>query len=756
MHSRSNTLLIVALLIAVIGWRLQDFFGVGMASQDQVDFSTALGAEHGLWQEVLGHAQATGRLYFLLTKFIDLLSATHATELLVQIANLAVFAAIPWLVAWIVVPDRRDQVVFLLAYWALCALRWDLTTPAAFPLVLTVPLLVVGAAAAVARSHARSPTRLKLGAYGGLAFAAFFQYEPGTLVATILLCWFIHSRVADRGQRRQLYIATGLALGLYAVAYMTWRAIYPSTYDATTAFNLAPLAIVRVLTVFALGALPLPPHVMPNVTFGDLTIGEQVLPYPGFGMRSLVTELGWMDVIIATVAGSLLWFMLVHRDEPSRRPRSDTTTLVGVIGLGLVLLVAANLLPALSRKYQLLAAGGWAAAYLTSYYALFGWVVLLTGVSRLVTPDWARIGTIAAFSAGFLYASASNHFVGKQVRANFAKWEAVDGLAACQGQLASYDSFAMPAASYGVFGQRGDWSGYWRDWTRSALGSPLEILPNAQSKTGSPSTQVKPVLDDRGELKAVVGHDVSRGFVIYRMNRPNYVWLRHAGGLNGSRAGELVIVEHAEISRCQRGYRIVALKASRPIDSVDVFWQLPNTYIRSDSVDIFPLSMLADADVTRAVQAIYLGYLRRPADPGGLQFWSDRIRRSGGRTFDVVRSFSGWPDWAEAMRRKSKFDELIVEAYRILLGRDPRPDEIQRLLHFESDSRYRGLVPWLVFADALDSRDSVFLNRLALAQYYTDNVHTKLGWRPDLWEKSAKSISDDPASVQRAIAGLHD
>ena len=322
--------------------------------------------------------------------------------------------------------------------------------------------------------------------------------------------------------------------------------------------------------------------------------------------------------------------------------------------------------------------------------------------------------------------------------------------------MKSYDGFAMPAASYGVFAKRGDWSDYWRDWTGSAFGSPLEIVPDAVTGTTRRYARVTPMLDDRGELKAVVGHDMAQGFLIYRINRPNYAWLRHAGSPDGAGAGELVVVERAEISKCRRGYRLVALAASRPIDSIEVFWSLPTTLIGSESRDTFPLNVVADAEVPRAVQAIFLGYLRRPADPGGHQFWSDRIRRSGGRTFDVVTSFSGWPDWAEAMRRKPNFNDLVVEAYRVLLGREPRPDEVRRLSRFETDARYRGLVPWLVFADALGAKDAAFLNRLALAQHYTENVYTKLGWRPELWERSARLISDDPASVKRAIASLHE
>jgi len=49
----------------------------------------------------------------------------------------------------------------------------------------------------VAKAYAAAPSRGRLLAYGALAFVAFFQYEPGTLVGACLLVWFIRQRVRD-------------------------------------------------------------------------------------------------------------------------------------------------------------------------------------------------------------------------------------------------------------------------------------------------------------------------------------------------------------------------------------------------------------------------------------------------------------------------------------------------------------------------------------------------------------------------------
>ncbi len=743
-QDRSNTLLPWALLAAVIGWRLQDFFGVGMASLDQINFSTGT-VGRSVWTALLDDARAQGRIYFLLTKIVDYLAAIHATSVLTQGLNLALFAAVPWLVAWMIFEDGRERLVFLLAYWALCTLGWSHTTPAAYPIVPTLPLVLAGAAAAMARSHSRAPGNPKLIAYGCLAFAAFFQYEPSTLVAAVLLLWFIHARVPDASRRLRLYLATATSLALYAAAYALWRGLYPSSYEGAAVGELSLVAIARVVVVYALGALPAPPHRMPGVTVGDSIIGKHVLPYPRFGIGTPLAEVEWMDIVLSIAAAGLLWFVLSDRRTVPSQDRRVPPGLAKLLCLGFALLIASNILLALSRKYQIWVATA-PSPYLTSYYALFGWVVLLTGLSRFFVRTRAKAGAVLAFALVFLYSGAANHFAGKQIRSNFSKWQAVAALAACREALGAYRTFVLPAAYYGTLAPPLDWSTYWHDWTLASFGAPLRIVPNAADVADGPAAKVQSMLDDRGILKAVAGRADSRGFLIYRTDPPNYLWLHHEPGTR--EAGTLVVVERAKISRCREGYRMVELGAPARIEAIDAYWQMPAAPLAGSTGHPGP-----GARADRVVQALYLAFLGRPADPEGLRFWAGRILR-GAWIRDVANEFASSSERPAAARGGTDFQARVTQAYHALVGRAPRKDELDRLARLNSDPDSLALVPFLAITDLLESRDAAFMNRLALAQHYTERVFPAMGWRPEIWNRSVSLVDGEPASVQRAIAAV--
>ena len=86
-----------------------------------------------------------------------------------------------------------------------------------------------------------------LGLRAGCFFMAFFQYETGALIAATLLLWFIHTRVPAQKRQRHLYAATAMSLGLYAVAYASWRPTHGTAYEGATLGDLSPVAIARVL-----------------------------------------------------------------------------------------------------------------------------------------------------------------------------------------------------------------------------------------------------------------------------------------------------------------------------------------------------------------------------------------------------------------------------------------------------------------------------------------------------------------------------
>ena len=196
-----------------------------------------------------------------------------------------------------------------------------------------------------------------------------------------------------------------------------------------------------------------------------------------------------------------------------------------------------------------------------------------------------------------------------------------------------------------------------------------------------------------------------------------------------------------------------AVPSATPVLNVDGFYLVAPGGTASSETRA-SAAWVKRSEARRTAQSLYLGFLHRPAEPAGLRFWTAEVSRSGGRSLEVAAKFSSAPEALAAARKEAGFPERVAESYAALSGRAPRPVELGRLSRLGNRPELRALVPWLVAADLLQSGDAVFLNRLELAQHYTDNVYPALGWRPDLWEKSIRLITGRPESVQQAIAAL--
>lgn len=94
----------------------------------------------------------------------------------------------------------------------------------------------------------------------------------------------------------------------------------------------------------------------------------------------------------------------------------------------------------------------------------------------------------------------------------------------------------------------------------------------------------------------------------------------------------------------------------------------------------FPLwataSVCTDAPldpIEQQVSDAYLAYYGRPADVGGLGYWSERLAAAGGDLADIIQAFGESEEFAN---RFGGLDAaaLIVNLYRQLFGRDPDTD----------------------------------------------------------------------------------
>jgi len=84
---------------------------------------------------------------------------------------------------------------------------------------------------------------------------------------------------------------------------------------------------------------------------------------------------------------------------------------------------------------------------------------------------------------------------------------------------------------------------------------------------------------------------------------------------------------------------------------------------------IAPLTSAAQNTYSDQVQEMYVAYYGRPGDPGGLEFWAEKLNDSGGDLAEIIDEFGTSTEYTE---RFGGLDEetLINAVYLQLLGRD--------------------------------------------------------------------------------------
>ncbi len=66
----------------------------------------------------------------------------------------------------------------------------------------------------------------------------------------------------------------------------------------------------------------------------------------------------------------------------------------------------------------------------------------------------------------------------------------------------------------------------------------------------------------------------------------------------------------------------------------------------------------------------YLAYYGRPADPGGLQYWSNRLRNEGGNINSIINAFGESLEYQQRFGNLSS-TQLVTNLYQQLFGRNP-------------------------------------------------------------------------------------
>ncbi len=174
------------------------------------------------------------------------------------------------------------------------------------------------------------------------------------------------------------------------------------------------------------------------------------------------------------------------------------------------------------------------------------------------------------------------------------------------------------------------------------------------------------------------------------------------------------------------------------------------------------------------VQQMYVAYYGRPGDPGGIDYWADRLAAENGNWIaDLVNAFGTSEEYTERFGAMSD-DELIGNLYQQLFNRDPDPLGQSFYVDLLNRTNQSGLNPSLNYSTlaeiALDisngaqGEDIATLdNKLYVAAYFTNEIIATgrtyvLTDIPDAVEivsivgPTNQSVSDGLAAVDAFIA----
>ncbi|MCE3263565.1 MAG: hypothetical protein K0R43_2644 [Pseudoduganella sp.] len=159
------------------------------------------------------------------------------------------------------------------------------------------------------------------------------------------------------------------------------------------------------------------------------------------------------------------------------------------------------------------------------------------------------------------------------------------------------------------------------------------------------------------------------------------------------------------------------------------------------------------------VQGLYLAYLQRPADPRGLEFWSDALRT--GITHNLSGEFAKSPEFRATFGGKSHA-ETVDALYLNLFGR--RADEAGMKLYkgmLDTGKATVESVAGDILQGAIGSDRETLLNKVAAAELFTTTLRIEAAYSWDLrFDPRATrdyiaSVTDD-ASAYAALGKLPD
>ena len=157
------------------------------------------------------------------------------------------------------------------------------------------------------------------------------------------------------------------------------------------------------------------------------------------------------------------------------------------------------------------------------------------------------------------------------------------------------------------------------------------------------------------------------------------------------------------------------------------------------------------------VQKAYVAYYGRPADPGGLAYWANRMDLEGGSLSSIVASF-GTSDEFNRRYGGLSYATLVTRIYQQALGRDPEQGGLDYYVgELQAGRRTLQTITLDVLGGATGLDALTVANRLDVANHYTGNVAAGCAYGGELTGVSSlAAVTPDLSTVWAAKATVDD
>ena len=141
------------------------------------------------------------------------------------------------------------------------------------------------------------------------------------------------------------------------------------------------------------------------------------------------------------------------------------------------------------------------------------------------------------------------------------------------------------------------------------------------------------------------------------------------------------------------------------------------------------------------VQQVYIAYYGRPADPGGLRYWSGELYEKGGNLNAIMEQFGSSEEFTERFGELST-RELVNNLYQQNFGRDADPDGLDFWVDEISAGRETLISLATSIAQGAKNADKQALdNRIDVANSITDSVEREgLGYQAADIEAAGEAV----------------